>query len=258
MVAPSRPPSATTTSAPTAYAPMASRGRSTASATIGTPATSRPTIPSSTAWSGCQASWFHRQTCSNIAPSGRCVATAATIVATTALSTNGATPRRCVSRRYAKSAIAGNASVGFAQIASARSAPARAGRRESMASTAATVSASATRSGFMAGPHTATGAAASDAADDDDGQDRDRTIDDGGRDRVGLRETESFGEDVHHGDLDEPESGRGERDGGEERDGDGDEYDARLRQDQTERCQDEQQADRLAPPYQHREGARER
>src|SRR5438105_2738347 len=232
MVAPSRPPSATTTSAPTAYAPMASRGRSTASATIGTPATSRPTIPSSTAWSGCQASWFHRQTCSNIAPSGRCVATAATIVATTALSTNGATPRRCVNRRYAKSAIAGNASVGFAQIASARSAPASAGRRESTASTAATVRASAPRSGlavqlFARRP-------VHDAADDDDGQDRDRTIDDGGRDRVGLRETESFGEDVHHGDLDEPESGRGERDGGEERDGDGDEYDARLRQDQTE------------------------
>src|SRR5712692_9651812 len=166
MVAPSRPPRTTIANAAATYAPIGpANARDTTPAPTSAAYSTTARHASSAADSSDHGNAFQTTTCVQRPPYPN--GTSATAATPTAIAEPLTNDRSCAPSRHAiqtTSATSRTSAVGFARIASTRSAADSDARRRSRATTPPTVSASATRSGFTAGPQIATGASASQPA----------------------------------------------------------------------------------------------
>src|SRR2546428_13777507 len=128
------------------------------------PITKTPTMATETAWSTDHERVFQLTTWRHTSGTeSRYTVTAAATTATAAPNPKRTSVARSDHASQATSAAAGNSAVGFASAANISANPAigASSRRRSSKTTASAVNASATRSGFNAGPQIITGASAS-------------------------------------------------------------------------------------------------
>ena len=152
-------------SAPTTYAARAPRiPPANTAIDAGTPTTINASKTSGSHCSNDHESAFQVTTCRQTSGTeSRYTVTAAAMVATAAPNTNRASAARSARASQAARASAGRNAVGLAKPAkmSAKPATAARSRRRSSVTTPPAVNTNARRSGFTAGPHTITGASAS-------------------------------------------------------------------------------------------------